>query len=394
MESRSSERPWWLAARGWRLAACRLTGGCLLSVSVVSAQAPERAHTEALMRRAAERLQALQHEADQLAAQEQTLLGDLRKAEVEREMKAAELAAVDTRVKQGASDLAEASERIRQLEQRDRAERPGLESRLVEIYKLGQGRYLRLLLGTSDLRALGRASRTVATLAELDRRRIAEHQKTLGDLQASRRDLKARQTELEGLRAVAVRAEAAARRAADTRAAIIRDIDRRRDLNAQLAGELEGAQQKLQAALRDLGTAAPTAAVSLPLRPFRGDLPWPAQGAVRTRFGRPAGGAAVPSNGIEIAGPEGAPVHAVHDGVVAFADTFAGFGNLVIIDHGSRAFSLYGNLLEIAVKKGARVERGHAVGAIGPSPTGRAGLYFELRVDGQPVDPLQWLKKR
>jgi septal ring factor EnvC (AmiA/AmiB activator) len=115
---------------------------------------------------------------------------------------------------------------------------------------------------------------------------------------------------------------------------------------------------------------------------------------VQHKFGRPAGAGGVASNGIEIAATEGAPAHAVHDGVVAFADRFAGFGNLVIVDHGSQAFSLYGNLLDIAVKKGTHLERGQTVGTVGPSPAGAAGLYFELRVDGQPVDPLQWLRKR
>jgi murein hydrolase activator len=384
MESRSSKRPWWLVAGGW-----------LLLLSVVAAQAPDRAHTEALVRRAAERLRALQQEADRLAAQERTLLGDLRKLEVEREMKQVELASVEARMAKGAADLADTSDGIRRLEQKDEAERPGLESRLVEIYKLGQGRYLRLLLGTTDLRTLGQASRTVAALAELDRRRIAEHLRTLNDLRSSRRDLQTRQRELEGLRAVAARAEAAARRAAEARVALIDDIDRRRDLNAQLAGELEGAHQKLQAALRELASGtAPAATASLPIRPFRGDLPWPVNGAVRQRFGRPAGGKGPASNGVEIGARDGDAVRAVHDGVVAFADPFAGFGNLVIVDHGSQAFSLYGNLLEIAVKKGARIERGEVVGTVGPSPAGPAGLYFELRVDGQPVDPLQWLGKK
>ena len=86
---------------------------------------------------------------------------------------------------------------------------------------------------------------------------------------------------------------------------------------------------------------------------------------------------------------------AVHDGIVAFADAFTGFGNLVIVDHGAQTFSLYGNLAEIEVRKGARDSR--AARPSGPSalsPAGPAGLYFELRVDGQPVDPLQWLKKR
>jgi septal ring factor EnvC (AmiA/AmiB activator) len=79
---------------------------------------------------------------------------------------------------------------------------------------------------------------------------------------------------------------------------------------------------------------------------------------------------------------------------VAFADAFGGFGNLVIIDHGAQSFSLYGNLLEMSVTKGGRVERGGTVGTVGPAPAGPPELHFELRIDGQSVDPLQWLRKR
>jgi len=87
-------------------------------------------------------------------------------------------------------------------------------------------------------------------------------------------------------------------------------------------------------------------------------------------------------------------VHAVHDGTVAFADTFTGYGRLVIVDHGNQTFTLYGNLGELQVVKGAHVSKGAVVGSVGLSD-GQAGvLYFELRVDGRPVDPLQWLAKR
>ena len=115
---------------------------------------------------------------------------------------------------------------------------------------------------------------------------------------------------------------------------------------------------------------------------------------VRTRNARNIKGTRVVRAAVERLQAEGAPVRAIHDGVVAFADTFSGFGNLVIVDHGSRTFSLYGNLLEVAVKRGARLERGQVLGSVGAPPTGPAGLYFELRVDGQPVDPLQWLKRK
>ena len=129
----------------------------------------------------------------------------------------------------------------------------------------------------------------------------------------------------------------------------------------------------------------------LPLRPFRGDLDWPVAGTLARRSASSAG--ASNSNGIIIAAAEGSVVSAVHDGVVAFADPFGGFGNLVILDHGSQSFSLYGDLLEMSVKKGARIERGQPVGTVGPAPAGPPELYFELRIDGQSVDPLQWLKR-
>jgi septal ring factor EnvC (AmiA/AmiB activator) len=245
------------------------------------------------------------------------------------------------------------------------------------------------MLSMADLRSLGRSTRTVAALAKLDRDRIASHARTLEDLKRTRKALEARRSELAVLRGAAERAQSAAQRAERAKNDLIADIDRKRDLNAQLTGELQAAHQKLQTALRDLaGGASAGDVASLPLKPFRGDLEWPVAGPVMRQFGRAA------SNGIEIGAPDGADARAVHDGIVAFAGTFSGFGNLVILDHGSQSFSLYGDLLEIGVTKGARIEHGHPVGIVGPTSSGANGLYFELRVDGQPVDPLQWLKKR
>jgi septal ring factor EnvC (AmiA/AmiB activator) len=239
------------------------------------------------------------------------------------------------------------------------------------------------------LRQVGRASRTVAALAKLDRERVLAHQNTMAELKIARAALEAREQKLAAVRADTERAQIAVKHAEQARNDLIRDIDRRRDLNAQLAGELQTAQQKLQASLRDLANGAPSVEIALlPLKPFRGELDWPVAGAVRRRF---AGNA---FRGVEIGALEGADVRAVHDGVVAFADSFAGFGNLVILDHGSQNFSLYGDLLDISVKKGGHVVRGQPVGSVGSSPSGLTGLYFELRVDAEPVDPLQWLKRR
>jgi len=385
MASRSSDA---VGARGWRLAAFAVFA--FFAAFAASAQPPDRARTEALARRATERLQALQREADRLAAEERSLLNDVKKLEIERQIRAEEVKRLDADATKLRAELDDTVARMTTLEQSSKSEAPQLQARLVEIYKLGQARYLRLLLSTPDLRRLGQSTRTVAALARLDRERVASHARTLEELKKTRHALEEREAQLASLRTAAQKASVAAQRAAQAKNDLIRDIDSKRDLNAQLAGELQTAQQKVQGALKDLsGGAAAADAASLPLRPFRGDLEWPVAGTVSRRFGR---GAA--ANGMEIAAPEGAEARAVHDGVVAFAGSFAGFGNLVILDHGSQTFSLYGDMLDIAVKKGDRVDQGRRLGTVGPTSSGASGLYFELRVDGQPVDPLQWLRKR
>ena len=128
-----------------------------------------------MARRAADRLQALQREADRLASEERTLLGDLRKLEIERQIKSEELKRVDADAAEGPAELDETTRTDGRAAGSARAELPELQQRLVEIYKLGQARYLRLLLSTPDLRRLGQSTRTVAALAKLDRDRVATH---------------------------------------------------------------------------------------------------------------------------------------------------------------------------------------------------------------------------
>ncbi len=226
---------------------------CITSTPLYSAgQSLDRARTEAMARRAADRLQALQREADKLTADERTLLGDLRKLELDRQIKAEELREVETQETQVAADLDVNAARTRELEARETTSRPELRSHLVDVYKLGQGRYLRLLLSTRDMRQVGQAARTLAALAKIDHDRLVIRERTLQDLRRARTTLESRRRQLNTLRTSVERAATALEQSAAARNALIRDIDGRRDLNAQLVAELQAAQQKLQATLRDM----------------------------------------------------------------------------------------------------------------------------------------------
>jgi septal ring factor EnvC (AmiA/AmiB activator) len=362
----------------------------------LSAQTPaDRSQTEALARRAAERLAALEREAESLATQERSLLAELRKLEVDRAIKVAQLDRIEHDATDVQAKLASATARTQALQGEAQRQRPDVEARLVQLYKMGRAGYWRLLLDVNNLRDVGRAYRTAAALGRIDRDRVDEHRRTLAALTTERATLQARAAELHTLQRKAQDARAAVERAVTARTTLVTSIDTRRDLNAQLAGELQDAQRKLQSTLAQAGTGSPAVAASLPLRPFRGALPWPAQGVLSARFGPRPPGVAGPAvrNGIELSLPEGQPVHAVHEGTVVFADPFSGYGILVIVDHGDQAHSLYGHLGSAAVHKGDRVDAATTVGLAGRNPSGNPSLYFELRVDGKAVDPLQWLKR-
>lgn len=345
--------------------------------------------------RAAARIRALQAEADRLAEQSRTVFGDLRRLELEREIKQAEVVKFETELRHVTIARDNAADHVATLEAIRVAQTPGVKERLVELSKRGRSGYVQLLLSSDDVRAVGRMARGVAAVAEIDRVRLETHRRTLAAERDAVKELDEQRTAVTALQREAAKARAAVEAAVTARSRLIDDLDQRRDLAAQYVAELQQAQQQLERRLA--ATDAGSRVTALPIGPFRGDLPWPVAGQVTSRFGRtPSGrfGTTIVRNGIEVAAAERAPAIAVHEGTVAYAAPFSGFGTLVIVDHGGSAFTLYGHLLDAAVTAGTNVSRGTALGHVGLSPSGGAALYFELRVDGRPVDPLQWLARR
>src|SRR5687768_14228379 len=216
----------------------------LLGISLTAQPPPDRQATEALARRAADRLAALQREAESLAKQERGVLAELRKLEVDRAIKVEELAAIQRDTRGVQARLAATTAQAKRLQGEAERQRPDVEARMVQLYKMGRAGYWRLLLDVNNLREVGRAYRTAAALERIDRDRVEEHRRTLAALAGERAALETRAKELAGLQRRGRDAAAAITRAVEARAALVRSIDERRDLNAQLAGELQDAQQK------------------------------------------------------------------------------------------------------------------------------------------------------
>lgn len=131
----------------------------------------------------------------------------------------------------------------------------------------------------------------------------------------------------------------------------------------------------------------------------KGKLPPPVdQGSIITYYGKSKGvfGVEINSNGIDIQiNNDDAKVKAVHKGVIVFAGELAGYGNVVIIDHGWQYFTLASRMNKINTQKGNKVKRGETIGTIEKEQSGllQKGLHFEVRSGSTPEDPLPWLDK-
>ena len=352
-------------------------------------------------------------------------------ADALRESEAA-ISAANRRLRELAAERAQVQQEIDALASRSRAigarrleEEKGLGLALRSQYVLArQAPLQRLLEGASP----GELQRELIYLGYLARGRA----RTLGELRARGEELAELQAQSEGkqleLAALADDEERNRAELLKQQAARSRTLDR-------LARQLAGQQRSLQALQRDekrlasligeiekllaeqarrqprepararrpSNDAAAPPAVDVPtdsdFAQLRGKLVLPVRGAVVARFGSPRPTEAqvdAPTwKGVFIRAAPGADVHAVAAGRVVFADWLRGFGNLLVIDHGEGFLSVYGNNESLLADVGARVGAGDPVATVGSTGgAAEAGLYFELRFKGRPIDPLRWAQAR
>ena len=124
---------------------------------------------------------------------------------------------------------------------------------------------------------------------------------------------------------------------------------------------------------------------------LKGKLRLPSRGELTNRFGAKRDDTGISWKGLFIRATEGADVKTVASGRVVFADWMRGFGNLIIVDHGSGYMSLYGNNQAMLKSVGEEVTAGDAIASIGNSGGNESnGVYYELRRNSQPFDPMTW----
>jgi murein hydrolase activator len=344
------------------------------------------------LRRVQERKQALERELKRLRGEEKSLLGEVEELEVMVRLRTAELRETQLELQRNQSQLEATGKRVKELEASVEATRPQLAAHARALYKLGELSYLRLLLSVDRPSDFFRGYRFVSALARRDNERMAGFRADLQSLADTRAELERRtregtalRTQLEGARRGL---EAERRRKTE----LLTSIVEKKETHAAYVEELERAEGQLRRLLEGLGDGD----VTVPVSAFRGQLPWPAEGKVRSGFGRhkhPRFDTYTVQNGVEIDSPVDSPVRTVYEGTVVFADRFRGYGLMVVVDHGGKHHTLYAHLAETSVEVGQKLAAGEVLGTVGATGLEGPGLYFEMRFQGRPEDPADWLKK-
>jgi septal ring factor EnvC (AmiA/AmiB activator) len=389
----------------------------LASATLASAQQQPKTRTADDLKAEQRRLQETQRQLNEERAKaaeakkrETSLLAELETIDKSLAEKKSEVSRIDARIERAEADLRMLRGDIGRLAGRRSEQEEQLMRRLRALYKVqGQGGAIPVLLGDDDPMRRTVAIRSLASLAALDARLIDGFRTTTDRLQDRKRRQEARQAELATLRVDATREQIEVDREAAKRRTLLARVREDRAYHERMVGELSEAAKRLEAFIRELQDKQRRIAKAPPPKPgieppgvgfgtLRGRLPWPTEGKIVAAFGaqvHPRFGTRTYRNGVDIEAAQGTDVGAVFGGHVIYTGWFKGYGNLIILDHGNDYYTLYAHVADILVKEGDDVRQGQRIATVGDtgSLTGPR-LYFEVRYQGKPQDPEQWLRQQ
>ncbi len=403
---------------------------CVLAVAwPLAAGANQAASKQSELDALKQRLQTLQQEFQQTQSQRREAADELRESELAVSSGIRQLRQIDGERQQTETTLEALNRQADAVSVRIRQQQERLAQSLKGAYRRGQGDALKLLLNGEDPNQSARDLRYLAYLSRAQQAQVESLRADLAQLaalQEQARDKTTRLAQLHTARAAEQEKLLADRRA---REQVLQKLatqirQQRREISnlkrdernlTQLVERLNRlmAEQAARAAQRakqkqkadkagggrtprvvGVNTETPTAFRSdRPFSSLRGLLRLPVAGELMNRFGAPREEGGVSWKGLFIRASQGAAVKAIAAGQVVFADWLRGFGNLIIVDHGEGYMSLYSNNESLYKQVGDRVQPGDAIAAVGNSGgQPDTGLYFEMRHQSRPVNPMLWVK--
>ena len=297
----------------------------------------------------------------------------------------------------GAQRRAQLEAQKRQLEADLAGSRSKLAAQMRTAYLTGRQEPLKLLLNQGDP---ARAGRMLAYYGYFGRARAAQIQAIEADLQRIGQlddQLQAQDVKLASLQQAQQDQVSALEQARSHRMQVLASISARTQTRAERLSRLRQQQSDLESLLAQLRRATASLPEEdlghSPFAQLRGKLSRPVAGRIIASYGEVRAGG-LRWQGDLFATQHEAPVHAIAQGRVIYADWLAGLGLLIIVDHGNGYMSLYGHNARLYESVGQHVAAGQTIAQAGDSGgSARPELYFEIRREGKPVDPRLWFAR-
>ena len=299
-------------------------------------------------------------------------------------------------MKQTESAIEQTRQNISQTKSTMDRQRNWIKRKLRSMNRLGySGDTLTQILSTENITQLMRTWKYLERLTRYEHRIIQAYGENLRKLEIEQEKLERLRAELK-TREQKVRAtESELAETKKVKEDILHAVQNEKATRQKMISELGEASRRMLEIIRESSQTDDYAGKGF--TQLKGRLSWPSEGRIAVPYGSqkdPRFDTPVFRNGIHIQTDAAADARSVYAGKVIFAEWFKGFGQLIIINHGSGYHTLYGNLSELFSKVGDIIRENQVIGKVGTSGVINApGIYFEIRYKGKPLDPSQWLKK-
>ncbi len=368
----------------------------LLLPATLAAQADDPAVAQQQLDTLQQRIRIVEQALQQQLAERDSAESELRAVELETQQLRRKLAGLEAKLKTARQRLAE----LRASADRQAAaltvERAMLAQQLRQAYVLGRDEWLRVVLSGDDPVVTGRRMVYYRYISAARNEAVAAVRDSLAELQLARNAAAEQAARLENLRQTQATQIRDLAKLQSERKLVLARLDER--IGAR-QGEVANLQQQASQ-LSELVAELTRALADLPVdndgsfAARKGEMSWPVQGSALHRFGQRRAEGQLRWEGTLIGAAPGSEVKAVHRGRVVFADWLAGMGLLAVVDHGDGFMSLYAHNEELLREVGEWVDVDEIIAHAGDSGgQSEAGLYFEIRRNGRPVDPKPWMKR-
>lgn len=284
-----------------------------------------------------------------------------------------------------------------ELKEKNKQQQQALSHDLRAIYKIGKEEKLKLLLNQENPENLARILKYYDYYTEARVTRILSYRKNIDAIEIKRLEIEQELASLQTIETKIAEESNKLKESQGNRQKILDDISKSIVSKDQ---ELKGLQEnqtqlsKLLRSLQGIWADIPSKLSKSSFKKRKGALNYPVRGTVKYHFGSQRAGGRMVWHGWFINADMNTPVKAIHDGRVVFSDWIRGYGLLIIIDHSDGYLSLYGHNASLLKETGDWISEGESLATVGNSGGQQdTGLYFELRHDGEPLNPKSWLKK-